>query len=95
MIMSVFFTSSNRYDKRFIAHFKNEKAEMILIHFGKKNELTYIDHFCETKKKFWLDNNFLYDNTFMSEKTLCKYILWNKHTILESIDSYKTKFNLC
>jgi hypothetical protein len=92
--MSVFFTSSNKYNKRFIAHFKNENGEFILIHFGKTNELAYIDHLCETKKNIWLDNNFIYNSTFMSEKTLCKYILWNKDTISESIDSYKTIFNL-
>ena len=95
MIMSVFFTSSNKFNKRFIAHFKNEKGELILIHFGKINQLTYIDHFCDNKKNVWLKNNNIYDKSFMSEKTLCKYILWNKHTISESIESYKTIFNLC
>jgi hypothetical protein len=93
--MSVFFTSSNKQNKRFIAHFTNEKGEFILIHFGKMNQFTYIDHFCDDKKLVWLENNTIYDTSYMSEKTLCKYILWNKHTISESIESYKAIFNLC
>lgn len=91
------FMKSRRAGKKLTAKFTNCKdGEIKLVHFGAASYSDFIKHGDEERKQRYIarhSNNRENWNDPYSAGALSRYILWNKHTLEESIKDYKKRFN--
>jgi len=90
---------SNRNDKRFVAIFYDSDNKKIkTTHFGLKNPKigTFIDHQNKEMKLNYLKRHIKNEkwNDFETAGSLSRFILWNKPTLVASLNDYKRRFNL-
>tara|TARA_R110002126_G_scaffold283163_1_gene432290 strand:- start:1113 stop:1412 length:300 start_codon:yes stop_codon:yes gene_type:complete len=90
---------SNRNDKRFVAIFYDSDNKKIkTTHFGLKNPKigTFIDHQNKEMKQNYLKRHIKNEkwNDFETAGSLSRFILWNKPTLVASLNDYKRRFNL-
>ena len=94
MEKTIIIEPSNRKNKKFkIGYMENNK--MKFSHFGDSRYEDYTIHKDPLRKKRYINRHKKEDwsNPF-SPGTLSRYILWNKPTLLSSIDDYANRFNL-
>lgn len=86
--------NSTRKNKRFLAIFDLD-GEFKAVNFGDNRYQSYIDHHDEKRKSNYKarhQHDNLNDPT--SPGALSWYLLWNKHTLQDSIVNFKKKFDL-
>ena len=78
--------------KKYQAIFSNNKK----VKFGAEGSSTYIDHKDDKKKENYLARHKVRENWNdpYSAGALSRWILWNKHGLLESIKDYKKRFRM-
>ena len=83
---------SSRKNKKYMAMFKDGKV----VHFGDTRYEDFTVHKDEERKRLYLlrhKKNEDWNNPY-SAGSLSRYILWNKPTIIASVEDFKKKFNL-
>lgn len=94
--MKVHIYPSKRKDKKLTALFYKDGEIYKRIHFGAKGYEDYTIHKDEERKQKYLKRHSVREN-FNNPYTagaLSRWILWNKPTLIDSINDYKKKFNL-
>jgi len=83
---------SSRKNKKYMAMFKDGKV----VHFGDTRYEDFTVHKDEERKRLYLlrhKKNEDWNNPY-SAGSLSRYILWNKPTIIASVEDFKKRFNL-
>ena len=83
---------SSRKNKKYMAMFKDGKV----VHFGDTRYEDFTVHKDEERKRLYLlrhKKNEGWNNPY-SAGSLSRYILWNKPTIIASVEDFKKRFNL-
>lgn len=87
----IIISKSNRKDKKFMAEINNK-----IIHFGAAGYSDYTKHKDIERKKQYIARH-KKNEDWKDEKTAgfyAKHILWNKPSLIESINDTNKKFNL-
>jgi hypothetical protein len=87
---------SKRVGKKFTAKFTNcTNKEIKLVHFGAAGMSDFTKHHDEERKQRYIarhsNNNENWNDPYTAG-ALSRYILWNKHTIEESVKDFKKRF---
>jgi hypothetical protein len=95
-MVSVKITDSSNKDKKLMAIFSVDGKKTKTIHFGLKGSSTYLDHKDDKIKKAYLARHKVNENwlNYDSAGALSRWILWDKTSLKDSINSYKKRFNL-
>lgn len=104
--MYILLKQSNLSKKKYTAIVYNSETQKKIktIHFGQKGAKDYLLYneqdgltIANQRKSLYYKRNYtrqnkLWESKPLSPATLSKYLLWNKPTLNESIDSYLSKF---
>jgi hypothetical protein len=95
--MYVKISKSERKDKKYTAKFYDDDGDIVkIVHFGARGYDDMTIHKDEQRKQSYLSRHRKGENwnNYMTAGALSRWILWNKHTLKESINDYVKKFNL-
>jgi len=94
--MKFFLKVSHKPEKKYDGIFVDDDGHKKVIPFGAKGMSDYTKHHDKERKERYLNRHQKHED-WSDPKTagaLSKYILWNKPTISESVNSFKNKFRL-
>lgn len=87
---------STNPEKKYDAHFLTDSGRNKTVRFGAAGMSDYTKHRDEERKERYLARHKANENWNKPDTpgALSRYVLWNKTTLVDSIQDYKRRFNL-